>query len=38
MIIAVIVFNLSNWKEECEQEYELNKSTSLPMCGFIASW
>ena len=29
--------NLSNWKEEaCTGRYELNKLTSLPMCGFIA--
>ena len=32
--------NLSNWKEEASKNqgtgrYELNKLTSLPMCGFI---
>ena len=42
MIIAVNFSNLSNWKEEAWKNqgfngrYELNKSTSLPMCGFIA--
>ena len=28
--------NLSNWKEDMNGRYELNKLTSLPMCGFIA--
>ena len=33
-------FNLSNWQEEAWKksglQRELNKLTSLPMCGFIA--
>ena len=35
MIIAVNFFQFKQFKQ-CTGKYELNKLTSLPMCGFIA--